>query len=667
MDSSEIHDLDKNGSFTGQDAPSSDKLTSTPTKNRSLSDSHPILDPSPKFREPATKARDDNVLIATPRHSRRAALSLQMPSRDVEHIFTDTRRTPYSPHLDGREAYISPTTVLPRHSRGLEISRACTSLHHSTSVDQATPDSSPIVAHKSMGSASRRASNVSMMLDSPRPSFLGGWPGMTNERGYSSRHFGSGTALTSDDSSSDEDEHDPDMRPAEIEDGILTTPQFRRSSGAGTFTPYGARGAPASGGWTASHSPMARGLPHFQRYSMEKHSSLRDPDANCSEFPSARSDLRHGDSMSLMRGSIDSDMSTGSPSTRRENPGIFTDGLRITTTDGESLEKVESEHQAGRPNLVRRPVVRRSNHLPKTKVFARIRAQLQEETAPVDSETKREAEVVRQVRVKDVGQKADRSHASSPDLTPTVIPNGHHDSSEMSDIEALPGLIQNFHANGTGDRKTSEERPRSNNKEFWPYLYNRMQTPPPPLFHRARSSSNMSEGESSHVSTPPSTTISATSGPMPSSSTNVSILDNITETPVELPLDPSPSERATAMPTQAEITRKLNRKRGRDEEFDPTSIKRRAVSPGMSINSSPVLGQSPVTTSGGWWGSSNIGPQRSAHGSLDEQGRSHSTTSAGTSISMGTNATTTPTLGPKRVGLQGMHDTSDGLMKMAID
>ena len=27
----------------------------------------------------------------------------------------------------------------------------------------------------------------------------------------------------------------------------------------------------------------------------------------------------------------------------------------------------------------------------------------------------------------------------------------------------------------------------------------------------------------------------------------------------------------------------------------------------------------------------------------------------------------TPTLGPKRVGLQGMTDTSDGLMKMSIE
>ena len=39
---------------------------------------------------------------------------------------------------------------------------------------------------------------------------------------------------------------------------------------------------------------------------------------------------------------------------------------------------------------------------PKTKGFARIRAALAEETTPIDSEVRREAEVIRQVRESDM-------------------------------------------------------------------------------------------------------------------------------------------------------------------------------------------------------------------------------------------------------------------------
>lgn len=92
-------------------------------------------------------------------------------------------------------------------------------------------------------------------------------------------------------------------------------------------------------------------------------------------------------------------------------------------------------------------------------------------------------------------------------------------------------------------------------------------------------------------------------------------------------------------PTRAEIQQKVNNKRRRDDDFDIASFKRRAVSPGMSVHNSPIM-QSPMQRDVTPWGSrppSNGDSGKSNTGSL------------------------------KRVGLQGMVDTNDGLMKMSIE
>ena len=101
------------------------------------------------------------------------------------------------------------------------------------------------------------------------------------------------------------------------------------------------------------------------------------------------------------------------------------------------------------------------------------------------------------------------------------------------------------------------------------------------------------------------------------------------------------------MPTAADVVRKVNKKRRRDDDFDPASFKRRAVSPGMSVQSSPVLPQSPVLSSDKSWG--HPPPKANGHGHSD---RSNS----GGSVS-----------GTKRIGLQGMVETNDSLMNMSID
>ena len=97
----------------------------------------------------------------------------------------------------------------------------------------------------------------------------------------------------------------------------------------------------------------------------------------------------------------------------------------------------------------------------------------------------------------------------------------------------------------------------------------------------------------------------------------------------------------------------------RDDDFDPNYFKRRAVSPGLSLQNSPTLPQSPLQRDGGWWGTPKSGREvPSVHVSGE---RVSSNGSASGSVSGGTP-------GPsKRVGLQGMTDTHDGLMNMSIE
>jgi hypothetical protein len=153
------------------------------------------------------------------------------------------------------------------------------------------------------------------------------------------------------------------------------------------------------------------------------------------------------------------------------------------------------------------------------------------------------------------------------------------------------------------------------------------QTPPPPTFPRAGSSAM---SEDINMDSP-----STHSGYMSRSST------------------PQP-----IAPLTAADGLKKSSKRRRDDDLVDYSIKRRAVSPGVSVHNSPVLSQSPANRDGTSWGSSAKQNREPSIGGGHAAGeRSNS----GGSVSM------TPSLGPKRIGLQGMTDTSDGLMKMSIE
>lgn len=622
-------------------------ISRTPSKSgRSLSDTVPRLEPSPTFKASLRKSKDDQA-IPTParRPSRLDAVSqglfLQMPARETSAIdfgiFYD--RPQPSPQIE------SSTTVLPRHSRGLDFSRACTNLHHSTLADHPSPDASPTLTHKSMMIPSRRQSAQSMILDSPRPSSYG--HSIANgmiDKPFFPRSVGSTNAFTSDASSSSSDNDDNLLQPDDQDDDIMTTPQVRKADNNNAVTPFGGpRGILAA---PFAQSPMT------SAFASPRNDRL------------ARNSLHHGVQGRTMRSAIHKEPFDGvylggdvdmvNAQYRRDSISQSTHGLHISSSN-ESGDEGNFMLGSKGSGVIKRAVVRRSNllvfeaihydkadtnyHQPKTKGFARIRAALQEESAPIDSDTKREAEVVRQVRVNDFGPdlRQPTTAPSSPEphtWPPMLLTEG----SEMSDIDAL-GLKGSFNV---PQRRVSEVRANlASTKGVGMNVFGRIVTPPPPPpFRRARSSSCISEDtsmESPNTSTPPSSLLSNVISQTHEATTN--------ESAFSVPFQPP------YMPSAAAISRKAN-KRGRDDDFDEShsSIKRRAVSPGMmsiaSVQSSPVPGQSPWSTR-----DSSTGPSKS-----------DAVAEARPAFGV-----TTPVLGPKRIGLQGMTDTHDGIMKMSIE
>jgi capping protein alpha len=222
---------------------------------------------------------------------------------------------------------------------------------------------------------------------------------------------------------------------------------------------------------------------------------------------------------------------------------------------------------------------------------------------------------------------------SSPNLLPTVpgldgplegVPEEGSESNMSLDGSTTKGLFGAFGSLHSGRNSISNG--------FW--NQRAAHTPPPPSFPRAESSA-VSEDMSMD---------SPIIGAM-GTEQNANGWTSRASTPG--PMQP---------PTAAEALKKSNKRR-RDDDFDEASIKRRAVSPGVSVHNSPVISHSPAQRDSNLWGTCNkTGREPSI------SGHSHGERSnSGGSMSM------TPTLGPKRIGLQGMTDTHDGLMKMSIE
>lgn len=327
---------------------------------------------------------------------------------------------------------------------------------------------------------------------------------------------------------------------------------------------------------------------------------------------------------------------------------MFTNDLHISSGN-------DSGDEAGitapsTPGVVRRPVTRRGNLLPKSRQFGRIKAELLEESAPIDSEVRREAEIIRQVRESDAD--LDRLQSTTAHSSPTLLPTvpgldgplegvlGEGSESGMSldssSTVAVKGLFGAFNIQASKN---------SGGRGYWSNLESHAHTTPPPFFARASSSAI---SDDINMDSP---TISSASTSLPSTSVAAA-----QEQGRDVQFSRSSTPQPLVPPTAADGLKKSNKRR-RDDDLDGNSIKRRAVSPGVSVQNSPILSQSPGQRDSGLWNTQKPSRESSVSGHAAGE-RSNS----GGSLS-----SITPVLGPKRIGLQGMTDTHDGLMKMSIE
>lgn len=148
-----------------------------------------------------------------------------------------TRPAPLSPKLDHSHIYASPTNILPRRSRGLDFSRAATSLHHSTLAEQSFADASPTVgAGRAMNIPARKNQGYGNAEQSSNSL----WSVIGNpDRANISSSLGSAVNHLGSESSSSEDD---DMMDEDMDDAFVTTPQIART---GNPVGIGGPGSPA--------------------------------------------------------------------------------------------------------------------------------------------------------------------------------------------------------------------------------------------------------------------------------------------------------------------------------------------------------------------------------------------------------------------------------------
>ncbi|KAJ5907351.1 hypothetical protein N7495_000033 [Penicillium taxi] len=588
--------------------PQSDTVTRSP-KSRSLSDaSRPTPTPQPSTGDLSRpQSKDDTALPSLPatpsRSNTHHNLSLNLPSKTASPSIS---RAPLSPQLDSSQIYGSPGSVLPRRSRGLDFSRACTNLHHST-LAESSPNSSPTIGGRGISIPQRRGS---LGLTSAPPFSTSG----PADRTVISGSMSSVNMMEEDTSSSSEGEDDSMM--GDGDDIMLSTPQAARMSGPGPF----ATGYIQSPGneWMGGYSQAAASLMSFQRARLSRKGRSRHSSSSASGNSSKPSPGPHSPPvMKSVENAGGYFASRQTVHSRRESLSLGTRDLRLSdlSDDGEARAVRPGSPTGGPPlGVIRRAVTRRGSLLvsrrhhnfsgltnavekPKTKTFARIRAELMEEGAPIDSDMKREAEVVRQVR--------DTETEASPTLR--AIPSLHSpqdmDSPQPSAAKAIP----------TTNSFSKQASRNSGGVGFWNSFDERYRTPPP---MRQTGGSSVPDDDVLMDMTP-----SSMVGPHAT--------------------DLKQRSRSSTPHAPVAIVGELRRKRRRDDDFDPNTFKRRAVSPSMSVQSSPVLTHSSTVDNGPniWGPSSKLGPPFSER-------------PAGT---------------PKRIGLQGMTEANDGFMNMSIE
>lgn len=290
-------------------------------------------------------------------------LHLQMPTATTptqQPAALCPKPAPLSPKLDHTQSYSSPTNILPRRSRGLDFSRAATSLHHSTLAEQTSPDSSPTIGGRGMNIPGRRPGD----FGAPEQTSNSLWSIMGNhERHHISSSLGSAANLVSDSSSDSDDE---DMMDEDTDEPYLMTPQANRNipsmSRSGSAIPMGS-GSPAVNSLLSfqqrqrprkqhkkkARAPFGMGFP-----STPAGPSMlsKSPPTNMSPYNSMAQEMSttaHARRESISWAANQLNIS-GSESEDSPKPGVNVDGVLGPGVDGQN-------------RVVRRAVTRRSNLL----------------------------------------------------------------------------------------------------------------------------------------------------------------------------------------------------------------------------------------------------------------------------------------------------------------
>ena len=348
-----------------------------------------VLSPSPSFIE-SRKSKDDIHVASNPSTPKRPTypsrgLSLQMPPRDVSSTSTANlvKRVPLSPKLDPSNSYAPAGSALPRRSRGLDFSRACTNLHHSTLAEQSSPDSSPIVGGRGgMMIPLRKAhnsSNISIIPDSPGsvPNSL--WSTIANaDKGVISTSLGSANVMEFESGTSSSD--DASMGQDDEDIIIHTTPQIWRS---GSFSGNGIGQSIFSspgGDGLGAYSPAAAKLMSFQRARIKRRRSRKSSSSASGQSvmhsPGPASPPLLKSIESSMNGDGHWDPLKKEISSRRESLSLGTCDLQLSDgdqSDGAAKSRVSPDDDVsvptpvtpsdGRRNVIRKAVTRRSNLL----------------------------------------------------------------------------------------------------------------------------------------------------------------------------------------------------------------------------------------------------------------------------------------------------------------
>jgi hypothetical protein len=351
-------------------------------KSRSLSDAGKPAAAlqSSALRELSRSSKDDTVLSnspATPQkthpsHPSLHGLSLHLPPRAFA-TGQAVNRAPLSPKLDAAQIYGSPASVLPRRSRGLDFSRACTSLHHST-LAESSPDSSPTIGGRGVNIPQRRGTAMSG-FGSPGTVFGGQqFPATLGERATMSSSVSSVNMMESDTSSSENDDDDDEMNGDRDDAMIAVTPQVNKIGGSGLANPFGAPLAQSPGSdWMGTNSPAAASLLSFQRARFRnsrksRHSSSSASGNSSKPSPGPLSPPVLKSIETSNSGYFAREMSKSVVQSRRESLSLGTRDLHLSdiSDDGDSRGESPagvSNPESGPRGVIRRAVTRRGNLL----------------------------------------------------------------------------------------------------------------------------------------------------------------------------------------------------------------------------------------------------------------------------------------------------------------